>query len=303
MILPVQISISISQTNPSLLQFLSLITSFSFAQSVRFDGLIQDEQKNPLEMANIMAINNGTKAMDSYGITNDKGKFQLTLKPNTAYTIKVSYLGMKSKEIAVSTKAENMTQNIVLDGAGIELEGVEIVREMPVSIKGDTIVYNADSFKSGTEKKLEDVLKKLPGVEVNADGEIEVEGKKVSKLMVEGKDFFDGDTKLGVKNIPADAIDKVQVLRNYNEISQLKGLENDHPNIYFGQLYGMSDNITFYLSDKGYNAAKYLPYGPVKDVVPYLTRRARENTSVAGQTGRELGLIMKELKRRKSQKK
>jgi hypothetical protein len=208
-----------------------LMTSISFAQTVRFDGVIQDEQKNPLEMANIMAVNNGTKAMDSYGITNDKGKFQLTLKPNTSYTVKVSYLGMKSKEIAISTNAENIVQNIVMDGTGIELEGVEIVREMPVSIKGDTIVYNADSFKSGTEKKLEDVLKKLPGVEVNADGEIEVEGKKVSKLMVEGKDFFDGDTKLGVKNIPADAIDKIQVLRNYNEVGALKGLENDQDNV------------------------------------------------------------------------
>ncbi|SHL50201.1 carboxypeptidase-like regulatory domain-containing protein [Flavobacterium saccharophilum] len=208
-----------------------LMTYISFAQTVRFDGFIQDEQKNPLEMANIMAVNNGTKAMDSYGITNDKGKFQLTLKPNTAYTVKVSYLGMKSKEISISTSTENIVQNIVMDGSGIELEGVEIVREMPVSIKGDTIVYNADSFKSGTEKKLEDVLKKLPGVEVNADGEIEVEGKKVSKLMVEGKDFFDGDTKLGVKNIPADAIDKIQVLRNYNEVGALKGLENDQDNV------------------------------------------------------------------------
>lgn len=207
------------------------MTTISFAQTVRFDGIIQDEQKNPLEMANIRAVNNGTKAMDSYGITNDKGKFQLTLKPNTSYTVKVSYLGMKSKEIAISTSAQNIVQNIVMDGSGIELEGVEIVREMPVSIKGDTIVYNADSFKSGTEKKLEDVLKKLPGVEVNADGEIEVEGKKVSKLMVEGKDFFDGDTKLGVKNIPADAIDKIQVLRNYNEVGALKGLENDQDNV------------------------------------------------------------------------
>ncbi|MEP6932184.1 MAG: carboxypeptidase-like regulatory domain-containing protein [Flavobacterium sp.] len=211
--------------------FAFLFTCFSFSQSVRFDGFIQDEQKNPLEMANIMAVNSTTKAMDSYGITNDKGKFQLTLKPNSSYVIKVSYLGMKSKEITIATQNTNMVQNIVMDGYGIELEGVEIVREMPVSIKGDTIVYNADSFKSGTEKKLEDILKKLPGVEVNADGEIEVEGKKVSKLMVEGKDFFDGDTKLGVKNIPADAIDKVQVLRNYNEVGALKGLENDQDNV------------------------------------------------------------------------
>lgn len=78
------------------------------------------------------------------------------------------------------------------------------------------------------------------------------------------------------------------------------GLENDHPHIYFGQLYGMSDNITYYLGDLNYNASKYLPYGPVKDVVPYLTRRAQENTSVKGQTGRELGLIEKEIKRRRS---
>jgi len=211
--------------------FTFFITSVSFSQSIRFDGYIQDQQKNPLEMANVMAVNNATKAMDSYGITNDKGKFQLSLKPNASYVIKISYLGMQSKEITISTKSENMTQNIVMNDAGIELEGVEIVREMPVSIKGDTIVYNADSFKSGTERKLEDVLKKLPGVEVNADGEIEVEGKKVTKLMVEGKDFFDGDTKLGVKNIPADAIDKIQVLRNYNEIGALKGLENDQDNV------------------------------------------------------------------------
>ncbi|RZJ52046.1 MAG: TonB-dependent receptor [Flavobacterium sp.] len=217
--------------NKLLCFFAFLYTCISFSQSVRFEGFIQDEQKNPLEMANIMAVNSATKAMDSYGITNDKGKFQLTLKPNSSYVIKVSYLGMKSKEINISTQATNIVQNIVMDGSGIELEEVEIVREMPVSIKGDTIVYNADSFKSGTEKKLEDVLKKLPGVEVNADGEIEVEGKKVSKLMVEGKDFFDGDTKLGVKNIPADAIDKVQVLRNYNEVGALKGLENDQDNV------------------------------------------------------------------------
>lgn len=79
-----------------------------------------------------------------------------------------------------------------------------------------------------------------------------------------------------------------------------RNLPNDYEKIHFGQLYGMSDNITYFLGENKYNAAKYLPYGTVKDVVPYLTRRAQENTSVAGQTGRELGLIEKELKRRKS---
>ena len=80
---------------------------------------------------------------------------------------------------------------------------------------------------------------------------------------------------------------------------KVMSLPHDHPQIHFGQLYGMSDNITYYLGAEKYNVCKYLPYGPVKDVVPYLTRRAQENTSVAGQTGRELGLIQKELDRRK----
>lgn len=210
--------------------FLILFSTFSIAQNIRFEGTIQDNSKLPLEMANVMAINQSTKAMDGYSITNDKGRFLLSLKPNTSYTIKISYIGFSALEETIATKTENLTKVFTLQ-EGVELEGVEIVREMPVSIKGDTIVYNADSFKSGTDRKLEDLLKKMPGVEVNADGEIEVEGKKVQKLMVEGKDFFDGDTKLGVKNIPADAIDKVQVLRNYNENSILKGVENNQDNI------------------------------------------------------------------------
>lgn len=215
----------------SIVLALFFITTLCFAQSVKLEGLITDSKTVGLEMANVMAVNKNTKAMDAYAITNDKGKFILNLKPNTSYVLKVSYLGMQNKELEIGTTSENSIKNIALEEGGIELDGVEIVREMPVSIKGDTIVYNADSFKSGTERKLEDILKKLPGVEVNADGEIEVEGKRVTKLMVEGKDFFDGDTKLGVKNIPADAIDKIQVLRNYSEIGALKSVENNQDNI------------------------------------------------------------------------
>lgn len=83
-----------------------------------------------------------------------------------------------------------------------------------------------------------------------------------------------------------------------NEIMLQKGLKSTNDHVFFSQLYGMSDNITFNLAHAGYHVSKYLPYGPVKDVIPYLMRRAQENTSVAGQTGRELGLIKKEMKRR-----
>ncbi|GAB1855602.1 proline dehydrogenase family protein [Flavobacteriaceae bacterium MHTCC 0001] len=82
------------------------------------------------------------------------------------------------------------------------------------------------------------------------------------------------------------------------ELMKRKGLLNNDPRVWFGQLYGMSDHISFNLSHLGYNVAKYMPFGPVKDVMPYLIRRAEENTSVAGQTGRELALLKKEKKRR-----
>ena len=83
------------------------------------------------------------------------------------------------------------------------------------------------------------------------------------------------------------------------ELMDKKGIKNDHDSIWFGQLYGMSDHISFNLAAHGYNVAKYLPFGPVRDVMPYLIRRADENTSVAGQTNRELALLKKERKRRK----
>ncbi|HET8734973.1 MAG TPA: proline dehydrogenase family protein [Pricia sp.] len=82
------------------------------------------------------------------------------------------------------------------------------------------------------------------------------------------------------------------------ELMEEKGIAKDDPHIWFGQLYGMSDHISYNLSDKGYNVAKYLPFGPVRDVMPYLIRRADENTSVAGQTTRELNLLIKEQERR-----
>jgi proline dehydrogenase len=104
-----------------------------------------------------------------------------------------------------------------------------------------------------------------------------------------------------------DHIDNIAlIVASHNEYSNLyttqlmqqKGLPLNHPHVHFSQLYGMSDNITFNLAHAGCSVSKYLPFGPIKDVVPYLMRRAQENTSVKGQTGRELALIKKELSRR-----
>lgn len=207
-----------------------LLTTTLCTAQITVKGVVKDSIGEPLELANIIAINTATKAMASYAITNDRGYFKLDLEKNTSYTVQVSYIGMKTFSETLSTKDTNIDKNYTLQEDNA-LDAVELTYEMPVTISGDTLVYNADSFKDGTERKLEDVLKKLPGVEINADGQIEVEGKVVTKLMVDGKDFFDGDTKLATKNIPSNAVDKVQVLKNYSEVGQLGGVTNNQDNI------------------------------------------------------------------------
>lgn len=206
----------------------TLLATLGFSQ-VRLQGVVKDSIGSPLELANVMALNQETNAMESYGITNEKGKFILSLSKNSTYKLQVSYIGMKTYEEIIETTDANIDKDItmVTDNA---LDAVELTYEMPVTISGDTLIYNADSFKNGTERKLEDVLEKLPGVEVNDDGQIEVEGQRVSKIMVDGKDFFDGDTKLASKNIPSNAVDKVQVLKNYAEVGQLSGVTNNQDN-------------------------------------------------------------------------
>ena len=206
-----------------------LISSIGLSQ-VKLQGVVRDSLGTPLELANVIAINKQSSALESFSVTTEDGKYLLSLSKNQTYNMQVSYIGMKTFEQEISTQDIDITKdfNLSLDNT---LDAIELSYEMPVTVRGDTLIYNADSFTNGSERKLEDVLKNLPGVEVNEDGQIEVEGKVVNKLMVNGKDFFDGDTKLASKNIPSKAVDKIQVLRNYSEVGQLSGVTNNQDNV------------------------------------------------------------------------
>ena len=209
------------------LLFFCLCVVVGHAQ-IKFVGKVLDTLQLPLEKASVVAINNATNALDAFAMTNDKGLFSLKLKEKTEYKIQVSYFGLQSLNEILTTASENLEKNYTLR-ADISLD--EVVVKMPVIIRGDTLIYDADSFKNGSERKLKDIIDKLPGVEINDDGQIEVEGKVVNKLMVNGKDFFEGDTKLGTNNIPSSAVDKIQVLKNYGEVGQLSRVRNNQDNV------------------------------------------------------------------------
>ncbi|SEB84153.1 CarboxypepD_reg-like domain-containing protein [Tenacibaculum sp. MAR_2009_124] len=213
-----------------ILTFICLLFATKFYAQLSITGVVKDSLNTPLELANVIAIDKTTNLLESYAITDEKGSFKLNLKKNQTYNIQISYVGMKTYEEQIKIEEKDIVKDFVLQ-VDNTLDEVEVTYEMPVVIKGDTLVYNADSFKNGTERKLEDVLEKLPGIEINEEGQVEVEGKVVNKLMVNGKDFFDGDTKLATKNIPSKAVDKIQVLRNYSEVGQLSSVRNNQDNV------------------------------------------------------------------------
>ena len=150
------------------------------------------------------------------------------------------------------------------------------------------------------------------GVKLVRGAYMEKERKRAAEMnyrdpINENKDATDQEFNAAI-DFCIEHLDRISICAGtHNEASSLrlatlmdeKNIPRNDPRIYFAQLFGMSDHISFNMADAGYNVAKYVPYGPIREVIPYLIRRARENTSVKGQTGRELSLILKEMKRRK----
>jgi len=208
-------------------KFLPLLVGISsYSQSILVSGYVKNVSQNPLSYSNILAIPEDNDQEIRFAITESDGSYKLGLEINQTYNITVSYLGFKSQTIEITTKEEDINRNFILLENLDQLDEVTLNYTPPVSVKKDTITYNVDSFRTGEERKLRELLKKLPGVEVDRAGNVMVQGKKVTKVLVENKTFFTGDSKLAVNNIPADAVDKVEILDNYNEVAMLKNLQD-----------------------------------------------------------------------------
>jgi proline dehydrogenase len=170
----------------------------------------------------------------------------------------------------------------------------------------DRLNFLRDSYEAAVERNFILGAKLVRGAYMEKERKRAIKKKYPSPIQAD-KESTDRDYNEGVQ-FCIDHIDRVAlIVASHNEHSNLyatqllqqKGLPLDHPHVHWSQLYGMSDNITFNLAHAGCSVSKYLPFGPIKDVIPYLMRRAQENTSVKGQTGRELALINKEIQRRK----
>ncbi|PIV16509.1 MAG: hypothetical protein COS42_09635 [Flavobacteriales bacterium CG03_land_8_20_14_0_80_35_15] len=205
-----------------ILCFCSFFASLS-AQTITIQGKVTDTIGLPLSFANVIA--DPKEDIDiKFALTDENGIYKLTLEKDKTYYLTASYLGFLSQSVEISAK-ENIIKNFKLLEYSEQLNEIMLNYTPPVVIKKDTITYKVEAFINGNERKLRDILKKLPAVEVDRAGNVKVQGKKITKVLVDNKEFFTGDSKLAVNNIPADAVYKIEVLDNYNEVSYLKGLE------------------------------------------------------------------------------
>lgn len=203
--------------------FLLFFTIVSFSQTHTITGIVSDDLNKPLESANVIAKPLQEKASLKFAIADNKGRYRLELDKEVKYEITVSYIGFVEEVFILEADAVIATHDFKLKPTGEQLKEIVIKHEFkPIMIKKDTMTFDVKSFANGNERKMKEILEKLPGVEVDKNGGVTVQGKKVTKMLVEGKSFFGGGSKLAVENIPADALDKIEVIDNFNEVGFLK---------------------------------------------------------------------------------
>jgi len=202
---------------------LLFFTTLSLAQSQVITGVVAEENRKPLESANIIAKPLQEKASLKFAIADNKGRYRLELDKGVKYEITVSYIGYVEQVWITTPNDTEKTHDFILQPTGEQLKEIVIKHVFkPIVIKKDTITYDVKSFANGNERKMKEILEKLPGVEVDKKGNVTVQGKKVTKMLVEGKSFFGGGSKLAVENIPADALDKIEVIDHFNEVGFMK---------------------------------------------------------------------------------
>lgn len=135
----------------------------AFGQGKPLIGQVLDSLNRPIPYANVVAINQSTQRIGGFGISNDEGRFKITLAPGAEYLLRVSFVGFRQFEMPIKDWDSEVSFQIKLQQSDTELGLVEVVSEMPVTMKGDTLTYKTDAFTTGTERKLGDVLEKLPG--------------------------------------------------------------------------------------------------------------------------------------------
>ncbi len=250
--------------------FFLFFSSYSYSQNI-LKGRVIDESGNPIELTTVVLLNPNDSTLKHFGVTNKDGYYQIKAVKNDSYLLQFSYVGME-----ISTDMITIDRNSPSDLGDKKmvpssLEEIIIVAEIiPMQFKEDTLEYNTKAFTTRPGASVEELLKKLPGIEVDESGNIKAQGEDVTKVLVDGKEFFGNDPKIAIKNLSAEALDKVQVFDKKSEEAEFSGIDDGvrdktinlllnekHKNGYFGEIKaGYGSNDTYKADGKIYRFSK-----------------------------------------------
>lgn len=234
---------------------LTFLSQIVFGQEMRISGIVVDTNGvTPLPYSLATAVRIKDSLLLGFQRTDKDGRFELKNLPMDTFMLTISHPKYDERTFYIIGSAENLEIDIPLikmPGKATQIEEMVIYAyKEPIYFKGDTLVYTADSFKVGPNAVVEDLLKKLPGIEVDQDGKIKSQGQEISKVLVDGDEFFGNDPTIATKNLGANAIESVQIYEK-NDVGQFGSedkikvldlkLKDDAKKGYFGKVSGASD--------------------------------------------------------------
>ncbi len=208
---------------------LLLISYVGLAQNMTIQGSLKDSIANrALNSATVSLVYAKDSSLVSFSRTNESGVFSFKNVVPGAYLISVSYVGYQPKWVPVVNTSDKLAEmgTIYMSDVNNMSTVTVTARRPPVVINGDSVEFNSENFKTAPNAVVEDLLKKMPGMEVDKSGGITVNGKTVTKVFVNGKEFFTGDPKMATKNLPADAVDKIQVYDRKSDQAMFTGIDD-----------------------------------------------------------------------------
>lgn len=195
-------------------------------KGIAFDTL----SKQPVESATVSLLEKKDSSLVSFSMTDNAGRFEFKNIRNGEYRLLITHVNYRGSSRIISITEESKEANLgniaMNDKSHLMDEVVVQAEAPPVTLINDTVQYNAGSFKTAPNANVEQLLKKLPGVKVEKDGTVKAQGETVNRVLVDGKEFFGSDPKIATKNLPADAVDKVQVYDRQSDQAQLTGFDD-----------------------------------------------------------------------------
>lgn len=208
---------------------LFLIFNFSIYSQTKILGQVRSELNEGIISSSVLLKDSNNKII-FYTFTGNTGKYSLTTDKLGSFVLTASAVGFEPKtiEIIIEKINELKTIDFILSPKVIALKELILETKRPITFKNDTIIFNADSFKQGNEQTVEDLLKKIPGINIDANGTIKIGNQEVEKVMIDGDDMFEKGYKILTKNMPVNPIENVELLQNYSNNKHLKGIENSN---------------------------------------------------------------------------